>query len=306
MTDAWLDPVAVFAPGGYDPDPQRLEQAIRHLEERGARVTTCLDVDGRHDRFSGDDGERLRWLKTVVDDPAFGIAMALRGGYGATRLLPLIDFDAMAASVRRGKRFVGHSDFTAVTLGLLARTGAVSFAGPMASYDFGGPSVDPFTELHFRRAMTESQVDIEFATPHSSGLETTGVLWGGNLAMLTSLVGTPWLPRINGGILFIEDINETPYRIERMLLQLHQAGVLERQRLVLCGDFSGYKVAPYDRGYDVDAALAYVRTVTSTPIVCGLPFGHCPQKLTLAVGVEAQVAVEGGRCRLGQHWDLTG
>ena len=120
--------------------------------------------------------------------------------------------------------------------------------------------------------------------------------------MLVSLIGTPWMPRVDNGILFIEDINEQPYRIERMLLQLHQAGVLERQRLILCGDFSGYKVAPYDRGYDVAAALDHIRTVTATPLVTGLPFGHCPQKLTLAVGAEAEVQVSGGRCRLRQRW----
>ena len=181
----------------------------------------------------------LRRLRAVVDDPAIDIAIALRGGYGATRLLPSVDFDAMAAAVRAGKRFVGHSDFTALSLGLLARTGAVSFAGPMASYDFGGPSVDPFTASHFRRAMTASRVDVEFVTPHTAALDVRGMLWGGNLAMLASLVGTPWMPQVDSGILFIEDVNEPPYRIERMLLQLLQAGVLDRQRLVLCGDFSG-------------------------------------------------------------------
>ena len=304
--DAGIDTVAIFAPSGYDGDPERLRQATLHLEARGARVVTRLAVGGRHDRFSGDDAERLRWFESVVDDPAIGIAMALRGGYGATRLLPSIDFDAMAASVRAGKRFVGHSDFTVVTLALLARTGAVSFAGPMASYDFGGASVDAFTDEHFGRAMHEARVDAAFATDATdeTTLDTAGILWGGNLTMLTSLLGTPWMPRIEGGILFVEDINEQPYRIERMLLQLHQAGVLDRQRLVLCGDFSGVRIAPYDQGYDVAAALDHVRSVTRTPLASGLPFGHCPSKLTLAVGARADVRIADGLCRLQQRWDL--
>ena len=297
--------VAVFAPGGYDVDPQRLVRAERHLSESGCTVITALS-DRREGRFSGSDDERLQWLRTVIDDPAIDIAMALRGGYGATRLLPRIDFPAMAAAIRRdGKRFVGHSDFTAIALGLLATTGAISFAGPMAGYDFGGASVDPFTEEHFWRAMRDSRVDVEFATLATETLQVDGVLWGGNLAMLCSLIGTPWMPAVDGGILFVEDINEQPYRIERMMIQLQQAGVLDRQKLVLCGDFSGFRVADYDNGYGLADALAQVRTMTAVPLIEGLPFGHCPQKLTLAVGASAQVEVAAGRCRLRQRWDLT-
>ena len=295
--------IAVIAPGGYDADPQRFVQAARYFESHGSAVVAAFS-DRRHGRFSGNDDERLQWLRDVVDDPAIDIAMALRGGYGATRLLPEIDFAAMAASVGRGKRFVGHSDFTAISLGLLAMTGAISFAGPMASYDFGGATVDAFTEKHFWQAMREARVDVEFETAGSPALRVEGTLWGGNLAMVCSLIGTPWLPAIDGGILFIEDINEQPYRIERMMIQLQQAGILDRQAAVLCGDFSGYRVTDYDNGYGMDDVLARVRDTTSTPLVTGLPFGHCPRKLTLAVGARAEVDVVGNLCRLRQSWDL--
>ena len=207
---------------------------LGHLESFGARVVRRPPAERRHERFAGSDVERLHELAAVVDDPTIGIALALRGGYGATRLLSSIDFTAMAASVAAGKRFVGHSDFTAIALALLARTGAISFAGPMASYDFGAETVDAFTAHHFLQAMRTSSVDIDFATsPVLPDRVERGVLWGGNLTMLVSLIGTPWMPRIDDGILFVEDINEQPYRIERMLLQLHQAGILSRQRLVL-------------------------------------------------------------------------
>ena len=301
---AAVDTIAIFAPGGYDPDPARLARATQVLESSGCRVVRALS-DARHDRFAGTDAERLRWLRDVTDDPSIGMAMALRGGYGASRLLPAIDFDAMARAVRDcGKRFVGHSDFTAISLGLLARTGAISFAGPMAGYDFGGTGVDPFTARHFWRAMREARVDATFAATGSGPRSVEGLLWGGNLTMLCSLIGTPWMPRIDGGILFIEDINEQPYRIERMMIQLQQSGVLDRQALVLCGDVSGYRVIDYDNGYDIASAFDQVRTTTATPIVAGLPFGHCPQKLTLAVGAKATVDIADGRCRLRQSWDL--
>lgn len=299
-----LETIAVIAPGGYDPDAERLSRARRYFESRGHRVVEDVGAGRRQGRFSASDADRLAQLQRTIHDPEVDVVMALRGGYGATRLLPQVDFDAMSRVVTgQGKRFVGHSDFTALQLGLLARTGGISFAGPMASYDFGGPRVDEFTETHFWRAMREAHVDACFETTHGD-LSASGILWGGNLAMLASLVGTPWMPAIDGGVLFVEDINEQPYRIERMLLQLLHAGILERQRLVLCGDFSGYSVAPYDNGYGVDSAIAYVRSVAAVPFVTGLPFGHCPKKLTLAVGAPVEVSVRGGLCRLQQHWTL--
>ena len=297
--------VAVFAPGGYDADPARLGRALDYLNGRGIRTVTALEPQDRHGRFSGTDAERQRWIEVVTDDPTIDVAIALRGGYGATRLLPSIDFTAMARAVRNdGKRWVGHSDFTAIGLGLLATTGAISFAGPMASYDFGGFAIDPFTEQQFWRAMDEARVDVAFDTMESGTRAVEGLLWGGNLSMLCSLVGTPWMPAVDRGILFIEDINEQPYRIERMLFQLQQAGLLERQSLILCGDFSGHRVADYDRDYGLIDALDRIRAATPVPIVTGLPFGHCPRKLTLAVGARARVEVARGRCRLTQAWDL--
>lgn len=294
--------IVLFAPGGYDPDPSRVEHARAYFEARGHRVTLAFDPHHSHQRFSADDDERFARAMQAMANDDVDLAIALRGGYGATRLLPRLDFDAIAIAVGRGLRIVGHSDLTAIELALLATTGARSFAGPMASFDFGA-AIDPFTEAQFWRAMDQSRVAFDFATTHEP-LEVEGVLWGGNLAMLASLVGTPWMPAmsgIEGGILFVEDVNERPYRVERMLLQLHQAGVLERQRAVLAGAFSGAP-ADYDHGYGIDDVLEHVRTVARVPIIAGLPFGHVPTKATLAVGVAARVRVDGGRCFLSQHW----
>jgi muramoyltetrapeptide carboxypeptidase len=294
--------IAFFAPAGYDPDPARLVAARAYFEARGYRVVERLAAGRHHQRFSGTDAERLEWLGAVCRDPDPGIAMAVRGGYGATRLLPSIDFSAMAAAVRRGKRFVGLSDFTAIELALLARTGAISLAGPMACFAFGRGAVEPFTEARFWEAIDVSRVDLEFPTPCDRPISTRGILWGGNLAMLTSLVGTPWMPHIDGGILFVEDVNEQPYRVERMLMQLQQAGILDRQRMILCGDFLDYRVTPYDDGYDMAVALARVQETTAVPLVAGLPFGHGPRTATLAVGAMAEVSVAQGRVHLRQNW----
>ncbi len=291
--------IGLVAPSGYDLDPARVARAGRYFTDRGHRVRSSIEDAPRLQRFAADDDGRLAALMRVVDDPDVDLLMALRGGYGLTRLLPRLDFARIAEAVRaRGLRLVGHSDFTALHLALLATTGAVGFAGPMASYDFGGESIDAFTEAHFWQAM-EGRIVASFETPDTD-LEATGTLWGGNLAMIASLVGTPWMPVIDGGVLFIEDINEHPYRIERMLLQLQQAGVIGRQRLVLCGDFSGYRASHHDQGYDLASALRHAADASGVPFVRGLPFGHCPRKLTLAAGAPVRVSVAGGICSIEQ------
>jgi muramoyltetrapeptide carboxypeptidase len=183
---------------------------------------------------------------------------------------------------------------------LYAKTGAPSFAGPMFSYDFCG-DVSELTWKHFQEAMTQSSIEIEVVAPQvmSSSIGITAddkaVLWGGNLTMLSSLLGTEFFPskdQVKGGILFIEDVNEHPYRIERMLHQLLDAGYLGQQRAVLIGDVSSYRLSDVDRGYDLNAAIDSIRQRLGkqTPILTGLAFGHCPDKLTLPVGRYASLS----------------
>ena len=127
------------------------------------------------------------------------------------------------------------------------------------------------------------------------------MLWGGNLCTLVHLTGTPFLPRIEGGILFLEDVYEHPYRVERMLLQLHYAGVLDAQSAILLGSFNGYRLLDNDNGYGLDQAIALIRGKTATPILTGLPFGHIRDKVSLPIGGIATVestADSGG-------WSLT-
>jgi muramoyltetrapeptide carboxypeptidase len=197
-------------------------------------------------------------------------------------------------------KIVGHSDFTAFHLGLFAKTGAPSFAGPMFSYDFCG-EVSDLTWRHFQEAMTQPTIQVEVVSPQVMDspigitFDDKAVLWGGNLTMLTSLLGTEFFPsheQVKGGILFIEDVNEHPYRIERMLHQLLDAGYLAKQRAVLIGDISSYRLSDVDRGYDLHAAIDAIRQRLGpkTPILTGLAFGHCPDKLTLPVGRYASLS----------------
>jgi muramoyltetrapeptide carboxypeptidase len=178
-----------------------------------------------------------------VADQAPAIAMSTRGGYGITRLLDGVAWKKLGKSVERGTRWVGLSDFTALQLALLAHTGAGSWAGPCAMEGFGRADeeggVDDVTAACFAEAMRGELEAVGFRTAAGfDGLEVRGRLWGGNLCMLMSLLGTRHWPRVRGGVLFVEDVNEHPYRVERMLLQLHQAGVLGAQKAVLLGAFT--------------------------------------------------------------------
>jgi muramoyltetrapeptide carboxypeptidase len=130
--------------------------------------------------------------------------------------------------------------------------------------------------------------------PGNPLVDVRGTLWGGNLAMVNHLLGTPFWPHIDGGILFLEDIAEHPYRVERMLLQLHYAGVLERQRAIVLGDFSGYRLSPNDNGYDFEAMLAYIRGLLPVPVLTGLPFGHVKERCTLPFGAQAHLVSDAG------------
>jgi predicted GNAT family N-acyltransferase len=188
---------------------------------------------------------------------------------------------------------MGHSDFTAFQLAALAHAGLVTYSGPMAAYDFGAATPSAFTLEHCWRLL-DSGRDVVTCGIEGPDLACEGTLWGGNLALVAHLAGTPHLPRIDQGILVLEDIGEHPYRIERMLHQLRFAGVLERQRAVVLGTFNGFDPTPNDNGYDFAAMLAHMRAHCAIPIVTGVPFGHCPDKLTLPVGGRCTLTVRAG------------
>jgi muramoyltetrapeptide carboxypeptidase len=228
------------------------------------------------------------------------VAFATRGGYGLTRLLDRIDWKLIAKSVEKGTHWVGQSDITALQLGLLAHAKGVTWQGPLACDDFGGEAVDEITEAVFLEAMSCELEALGFRTTEGfDGLQVKGTIWGGNLCMVNSLLGTPHWPKIKGGILFLEDVNEHPYRIERALLQLHQAGVLDAQKAIVLGEFTNYRKFPLDRGFTLKTVIAHLRSLTKTPILTGLPFGHVPTKVTLPVGAKAQLVVDGRDVLIG-------
>lgn len=292
-----MSDLILYTPSGVLATTPPLRRAAKRLGALGFNVTIDEAATAKHQRFAGDDETRLAALHRVAK-AAPDVALATRGGYGLTRLLDQINWKQMGRSVEKGTRWVGLSDLTALHLGLLAHTQQISWAGPLACDDFGRTDdeggVDDITRDCFLEAMDGSLEAVGFRTEAGfDGLGVRGTLWGGNLAVMCSLLGTPHFPRIKNGLLFLEDVNEHPYRIERMLLQLQQAGVLDAQKAVILGHFTGWKKSPLDRGYNFKSCVEALRARCKVPVLTGLPFGHVPTKVCLPVGAKTELLVEG-------------
>jgi muramoyltetrapeptide carboxypeptidase len=298
-----MDPrpgIGLYAPAGFAPEPAALDRAVARLTAMGHAVVVDPTCRGRWQRFAAPDAERVAGVMRMAADPRVEIAITLRGGYGWTRLLPQLDFAVVAAA---RKCWLGYSDFTAFQLAALARSDMVTFAGPSATGDFGASVPSQFMLDHCfpLRSARNHAVDCSLDGPPECTV--TGTLWGGNLALVAHLCGTPYFPRVDGGILFLEDIGEHPFRIERMLYQLLHAGVLERQSAILLGHFTQYELQANDGGYDLPGVIAQLRDRLAVPVYTGLPFGHVPDKLTLPVGGRCTLAVERGRAHLAYSHD---
>lgn len=295
-------------------DRNAARRAIRRLGALGHTLELDPDLYAHWQRFAGDDATRLAAIDRAAASGA-DVALISRGGYGIGRLLPHLPWAAIAAAARQGTRFVGFSDFTVFQLGLLAKTGAITWAGPALCEGFGRPqpvaeegarrppppAIDEVTLACFKDLLDGnaegtgwrlSQAERALLPPSEElVLAENATLWGGNLTMVASLLGTPWWPAIEGGVLFLEDVSEHPYRVERTLSQLLYAGVLERQAAIVLGAFSDYRLNGHDRGYNLKQVIAWLRAQLKVPVLTGLPFGHVPRKVLLPVGARVQLVV---------------
>lgn len=309
--------IHLIAPSGASLDTRSPLTGIEWLKQQGIEVLNTACVERIEQRFAGTDAERLAEINQLAKLSPEIAVVAMRGGYGLHRLLPDIKWDAIAKTIKSGLQICGHSDFTVFQLGLLAKTGAVTLAGPMLNFDFacqGEQGVTPNALMwaHFQKAIKERQLDCTIQANqaflrHSTAGQASGMLWGGNLTILAGLVGTPYLPskeQTQGGILFLEDVNEHPYRIERMLMQLLDAGILSNQSAILLGGFSAYRLFDNDRGYTLESAIETIRErlPDHIPILTGLPFGHQAEKLTLPVGAQAHIQYDASGFTIQSQW----
>ncbi|MBE7941210.1 MULTISPECIES: LD-carboxypeptidase [Ramlibacter] len=289
--------IYIYSPSSAVRDRAAFRRGIARLRALGHEVEVDEAALSTHMRFAGDDDTRLAAIHRAAASGA-DVALISRGGYGLSRLLPAIRYKSVARAIERGTRFVGLSDFTAFQNALLAETGATSWSGPALGEDFGVEGTpDDIMEACFEDLVEGQGEGAGWQLPRTEALDrpfhAKGLLWGGNLAMLASLAGTPWLPKVRGGILFLEDVGEHPYRIERMLTTLLHAGVLARQKAIVFGQFTQYKAVPNDKGFKLATVVDWVRRQAGVPVFTGLPFGHVPTKVCLPVGAKVEMAAEG-------------
>ena len=283
--------IGFFSPSGLVADAEKIETSARYFQNRGHQVFLDEHVANQWKYFAGTDAERLAAFNAMLRNPEIDVVMASRGGYGLSRILHRIDFDEVKAS---RKIIIGHSDFDIFHLANLAN-GGVSFAGPMPTVDFYKSQNSAFTEKNFWGLFSANQYSIDHITSqHGLAPQTIkGVIWGGNLSVLVHLLGTKYFPQIENGILFIEEINEEPYHIERMLLQLKHAGVLDKQKAVVFGQFNRCIPTQFSsQPYNIDDVMQYLREIITCPMLTNLPFGHVENKMTIPVGAMAKLSIK--------------
>lgn len=283
--------IAVIAPAG-PPAPGRLDPVEGWLRERGyvPRLLPSCFGPPPLDFLAAPDAVRLADVHTAFGDAGFDAVLALRGGSGCIRLLDRLDLGLLAAS---RKLLIGYSDLT-VLHALRTRAGIASLHAPMPASDWGLPGAEADTDALFdclARGWRRGDL-VGRAQPHalSRGGVASGRLIGGNLAMFCALLGTPYLPDVDGALLFIEDISEAPYRVDRLLSQLRLAGVLDRIAGLVVGSFSGAEPA--------DAVLADHLAGLAKPVLAGWPSGHGQPNRPLPLGLMAEMDVAAGTLTL--------
>jgi len=288
-------PVArLMALGGPMIDLPRAERGVAALQAQGFHVDNLAVLTRRQSRFAGSIAERAQDLNALADPatPMPALIIAARGGFGAAQLLAHLDFDHLCPRLRQsGTVLMGYSDNTAVQLALWAKGQVATVSGPMLYGDFAAEPLSAFTMTWLQQALRTGEYALRVDAPQAAApFKTSGTLWGGNLSVLMTLVGTPWMPDVPGGILFLEDVGEDVYKVDRMLTQLRQAGILGRQSAVLLGQFSEQRKDGFDPdGYTMAALAQTVSRQSGVPVLTGLPIGHVRDIVPLPIGGQGEL-----------------
>ncbi|QJR14636.1 S66 peptidase family protein [Usitatibacter palustris] len=289
------DLVGLIAPSGYLEDAQ-IERGVRNLESLGLRVKLGTNLRAMHGGYAGTVAHRVDDLHAMFRDREVAGIWAARGGAGASAMLPLIDYGLVR---RSPKVLVGYSDITALHIAFLRRAGLVTFHGPVSSSTFSDYSAANLRAVlmepeatrsfsgadeNFERAL--SQPNFEMRT-YREGV-ATGRLVGGNLSMVCAHLATPYGLQPGANLLFLEEVSEAPYRIDRMLTQLRQAEILTRATGVMLGVFSKCEANDGEPSLTLREVLEEQMSSLKVPAAYGYSFGHIAQQMTLPVGIRAR------------------
>ncbi len=287
------DTIGIVAPASAPPDPKNIDRSVAVLERLGFKPRLAPNVRRRWGYLAGSDRDRAADLMKMFADPKVKAILCVRGGYGASRLLSRLDYQVIRANP---KIFVGYSDITSLHCALLSRCNLVSFHGPMLNSDFVKKDMPGFTLQGFFRTLMQPSPAGSIRRGYRRKTVTilrhgvaSGPLVGGNITLLCAALATPYLPSFKNCILFFEDLDEVPYRFDRMLTQLLNAGLLQQVAGIAIGINAGCKdpQARYSREYRQTLEDVFRERLLplKVPIVAGLPFGHIPLNATLPVGV---------------------
>ena len=296
----------LFASSNVGGSGDRTQLALDRVACAGFKVNNPTITNRQYLRFAGTDSQRASDLQNIATGAiaAPKLLLGVRGGYGAMRILPMVDWSTLGRIMQeRGTILAGFSDVTAIQCALLAKGDMSSLAAPMHYSEFGKTKPDEISCRQFVEALTNVNlvIDISDASLTSQQLPAiltksepkslTGTIWGGNLSVVSSLAGSEYLPRIDGGIVFLEDVGEQAYRIERMLYDLYLAGVFKGQQAIVFGALSGTGEDSYDKRYDVATVIRQLHELTGLPIYSGMRFGHIGQKHSFPLGATCQLTL---------------
>ena len=286
--------IGIVTPGSPPETRAEVRRGIAWWESHGYRVKLmpgALEEDGWH---AGSPAVRANDLQFAFADPEIDAIQTMRGGYGSTQVIPLLDFESIAATP---KLFVGLSDITALHAALLVRAGLPTFYGPSLTM-LGAPSPSPFTTDRFLRVLAGETTGLvpedrsRLTVISIAGGRATGRLVGGNLGAFIYTLGTPWEPDLDGTIFFFEDSNNSPIHIDSTLLYLEQVGKFEGVRGIVVGELAGcewYGFTSSPRSKTLENVLDDRLGALGIPVLYGLPLGHGASLATLPLGVGATV-----------------
>lgn len=289
------DVVGLVEPAGFSDGPFEMEAVAHTIRGMGLIPRFGRHVGSRHGYLAGTDRGRAADINEMFADERVRAVFAMRGGWGSARLLPFLDWDMIRADP---KLLIGFSDITALHLAFAARAGFPTIHGPNAANGWGRTSWESLWRLAFAGEAPVFQGDRQGIATIRPGV-ARGRLIGGNLAVLTALVGTPWLPDFDGAILFLEDVNEAEYRIDRMLSQLALSGLLGRVAGVVFGQCTRCTagVADYS-GFTIPELLHHYLAPLGVPAFAGANIGHVANQLSLPVGARVEIDAVAGSIRV--------
>lgn len=300
------DTIGIIAPASAPPNPDTIDRSVEVLARLGFKARLAPRVRKRWGFLAGSDRDRAADLMRMFADPQVKAIVCVRGGYGTARLLPLLDYDAIRA---RPKIFVGYSDITSLHGAFLKKSNLVSFHGPMLNSDLVQESLPEFTLQSFLRTLMRPVAPGSICQGyHKKTVEilrrgiASGPLVGGNICILCASLGTPYQPSFRNAILFFEDLDEAPFRFDRMLTQLLNAGLLQQVAGIAiginknCADPKAKKAKEYRQ--TLEDVFRDRLLPLKVPVVSGLPFGHIPYNATLPIGVRVTLDANQGDLRV--------